>query len=507
MKTNTLRIMVRGVALVAIMAAAGCKTTDAERTGASVTFEFPFMGDYDVVNRTAFFWSDTFVTNNCDRYHHELAGPLASIAASTYGSRLFMDVRSLMDLGVPPERLMRCYEDDGTLKYKHPKYGRDIAGFTIGSRMTELPGEDFGIVVIAVRGTVGREDWLSNLNMANEWGSQTNLDMRTLPKYHEGFHKSALFVLDALEQYVKDYKVDLKKAKILVTGHSRGAATANLVGKLLDDAAGGPKTSPFADVKRENVYVYSIATPNVTISPSPDTNDEKYRNIYSIVSPEDLVPLMPFKEWNGARYGRTLTLKSWSTIFWGGSYLHSGYVGMKNNFKDIVGYEYWHMLWGTYLIEKIPGFAMRIAPTVGHFYYVKPEMRAEGNTTSTHSWLEMILWKNMASSTDPTRHCSLMGDVTSFAKVYDQLTNDGDLEPKRAHWDHKLRFLKPTQEDDGSFNPDGRDFSRQPGLGDIVWKVTCMHAPATYISWIKSGIDHGPDMIYDNWDEFEDEED
>jgi len=489
-----------GLVVVAVLVVAGCRTYEPP-VGGICSFEFPFMGDYDVVNRTTFMWSDSYLTNNAAEYHHELAGPLACIAASTYGSRLFMDTRSLMDLGVPPERLMRCYEDDGTLRYRHPKYGRDVAGFTIGSRRSELPGTDFGIVFVAVRGTVGLEDWLSNINMANEWGSATNLNMATLPKYHEGFYKSAQFVMDALEQYVRDHKIDLSKAKILVTGHSRGAATANLVGKLLDDAAEGGNDSPFAAVRRENVFVYSIATPNVTISPSPDTKDEKYRNIFSVVSPEDIVPLVPFAEWNGARYGRTLILKSWSTIFWGGSYFHPAYVGMKNNFKDIVGYEYWHMLWGTYLVEKIPSLAMNIAPTVGHFYYVKPEMRAEGNATSVHSFLEMILWKRIPSSTDPDRNVSLMGDVALLTEAYDQMTGTDTFEPKKEHWDHKLRFLRPKSRDDEPFNPDGRDFSRQPGLMDVVWKITCMHAPATYISWMKSGVDHGPDSIYENYDE------
>jgi len=502
-RTIEFRQALRALAVFFVLAGgiAGCRTVDVEEVGALVEFEFPFMGDYDVVNHTTFYWSDSFVTNNPTRYNHELAGPLAAIAASTYGSRLFMDIRSMMALAVPPERLMRCYEDNGTLRYRHPKYGRDVAGFTIGSRMCELPGTDFGIVIIAIRGTVGREDWLSNLNMANEWGSQTNLNLTTLPKYHEGFYRSAEFVMDALKQYVKDYNIDVSKAKFLVTGHSRGAATANLVGKMLDDAGEGPADSPFAKVRRENVYVYSIATPNVTVSPSPDTADEKYRNIYSVVSPEDIVPLVPFKEWHGARYGRTLMLKSLSTIPIFGSYLHPGYVGMKNNFRNIVGYEYWHMLWGTYLVEKIPSFAMRIAPTIGHYYYVKPEMREAGNKTSIHSCLEMVIWKNIPSSTDPNRHVSLMGDVASFAREYERLTDGGDaLEKNDPRWDHKLRFRR-HRDDDGSFNPDGRDFSKQPGITDVVWKITCMHAPATYISWLKSGVDHGPDSIYENFDE------
>jgi len=487
-------------AVVVLLAVVGCKTLPP--VGASATFEFPFVGDYDVVNRTEFYWSDTYVTNNATVYQNALSGPLACIAASAYGCRLFMDVRSLMDLGVPPERLMRVYEDNGELTHKDPKYGRDVVGFTIGSRQTELPDEDFDIVFVAVRGTFGLEEWLSNVNMANAWGAQAELDMETLPKYHEGFYKAAQFVRDALVQYAREHKIDLKTAKILVTGHSRGAATANLLGKMLDDAAGGPTDSPLADVKRENVYVYTFATPNVTIRSAPDARDEKYHNIFNVVSPEDVVPLVPIEAWDGTRYGRTLVLKCWSTIFWGGSYLQPGYVGMKNNFKDICGYEYWHMFGGTYFVDKVPAFLKRIAPTVGHLYYVKPEMRADGNTTCIHSWFEMIFWKNMVSSSDPNRHRSMMSDVTRFANAYSQLTDELPFESHERYLDHKLRFRRPLDEG-GSFDPDGRDFSRQPGIMDIVWRLTCMHAPLTYISWIKAADDHDPDLVFENWDEFE----
>ena len=101
--------------------------------------------------------------------------------------------------------------------------------------------------------------------------------------------------------------------------------------------------------------------------------------------------------------------------------------------------ESWHMLWGTYLIEKAPEFAMRIAPTVAHYYYVKPEMRADGNTTSTHSFIEMLLWKNNPSSTDPLRHCSLMGDIQHFADAYERVTNTKlDEAAKEERWNERI---------------------------------------------------------------------
>jgi len=497
------RWLAGGVVLLTVAWLSGCKTTDAVVTGAEVEFEFPFLNDYDVVNRTTFMWDDAYVTNRSDRYHQELAGPMSALAASTYGFRLFTDVRSLMDMGFPPERLERCYGKN--LSYDHPVYGRDRVGYTIASRMSELPGEDFAVVIVALRGTFGRDEWLSNINLANEWGKTSDLDLEKMPALHEGFSKATDDVMGALAEYVKKYDIDLKKAKILITGHSRGASVANLMGKRLDDAAEGPRTSPFADVKRENIYVYGFAPPSVTIKPNKDVRLPKYNNIFSIINPEDLVPKVPFKAWNGARFGRELYLKSFNNIPLTGTWTHPGYVGMKNAFKRICGYEYYHVIGGTNLVDKIPVFALRICPSVRHFYWVVPGMRAEGKTSCTHQWLEMILWKTMASADDASRNLSLAGDVQAMADTYCRFTGLDD-EPQKL--DHRLRFFRRgDRKADEGFNPDGRDFSQQPGLFDVTWQFICMHAMQTYISWMKSGSSHGPGLIFTNWDDFEDDED
>jgi len=486
----------RYLACAALVAASGCQIVESPESVDTVWFEFPFLNDYDVTNWTSFRWDDAFVTAPCDVFHQDLAGPLSAMAASTYGFRLFMDVRSMMDLGFPPERLKRCYGKD--LSYKDPKYGRDRVGYTIGSRKTETPGENHDIVLVTIRGTFGRDEWISNFNLANGWGKTDALDPATMPTLHEGFSKATDSVMDALAEYVEAFDIDVPTAKILITGHSRGASVANLLGKRLDDLSEKPDSSPLAEVKRENVYVYCFAPPNVTIRPTDEIELPKYNNIFSIINPEDLVPRMPFGDWDGRRFGRELRLKSFETLPPTGSWTHPGYVGMKNNFKAICGYEYYHLILGTEFLEDIAGFALNLCPTVRHYYWIMPEMREEGKNISTHDWVELVLWKSMASADDASRNLSIAGDVATIAKTYNRYQHG--IEEKPVKSDHRLRFVK-THNTDGTFDPDGRDHSHQPSFTDLTWQFACTHAMQTYISWMKSAADHGPDMVYSNWEE------
>lgn len=55
---------------------------------------------------------------------------------------------------------------------------------------------------------------------------------------HQGFNEAALQVRDGIKKYVEKYKDKLPyKLKVWISGYSRGAATTNLVAKMLDDGA------------------------------------------------------------------------------------------------------------------------------------------------------------------------------------------------------------------------------------------------------------------------------
>ena len=74
-----------GMALAALASVmlGGCATTPWEdEPGDVCDFEFPFVNDFDIVNKTTFRWDDSYVTNNPSEYRQEIAGPLSAPAES-----------------------------------------------------------------------------------------------------------------------------------------------------------------------------------------------------------------------------------------------------------------------------------------------------------------------------------------------------------------------------------------------------------------------------------------
>lgn len=159
-----------------------------------------------------------------------------------------------------------------------------------------LDGKETELLLVVIRGTY-HEEWLDNFDS----GTQDT---------HMGFQRAANFVINGMYNYVKNSqnKVDQNAdLKILVTGHSRGAATANLVGKTLD----GGNTLYNMDFNTNDVFVYTYATPNVTRT--SERNSSKYNNIFNIVNPEDFVTKVLPSDWGYGRFGITYVLPSKTT--------------------------------------------------------------------------------------------------------------------------------------------------------------------------------------------------
>ena len=99
---------------------------------------------------------------------------------------------------------------------------------------------------------------------------------------------------------------------------------ANILGARLDDGL-----PPFADVRRSNVFVYTFAPPNTVIRPGQVAcASPRYGNIFNIVNPEDVVPLVPLAKWNACRFGVDLFLKDYDTLSLWGVWTDNGYNGM-----------------------------------------------------------------------------------------------------------------------------------------------------------------------------------
>lgn len=240
-------------------------------------------------------WDDAWFNTSSYTYNHDLATTAAVLAAAAYDESFVK--RTLRD-----ELGFNAFD---SVEY-HPE-GKDYngdydqVGYSIETRMTS---NGVPIIAVIVRGTPGNGEWLSNLNVAD---TLQNSDQET----HEGFKAGALQVLRALRSYVYDNGIDLDKARVLIAGHSRGAAVSNILGARLDDGL----TTDAGTLSPDNVYTFTFESPNATRA--SNRSDAKYGNIFNIVNPEDVVIKVPLGEWGYGRYGNDLALPSRSNTLRG----------------------------------------------------------------------------------------------------------------------------------------------------------------------------------------------
>lgn len=113
-------------------------------------------------------------------------------------------------------------------------------------------------------------------------------------------------MLRIVDEYVRQYCNDSTKETYWVTGHSRGAGIANLVGANLTDQG-------------NEAFVYTFAAPNCTTAPASQT--AMYNNIFNIVNVDDIIAELPLTDWQFGKYGVTKSMSvgnnyksEWETI-------------------------------------------------------------------------------------------------------------------------------------------------------------------------------------------------
>ena len=148
---------------------------------------------------------------------------------------------------------------------------RHVATYALYDRQEE---DGSTSVILAIRGT-GEGEW--KLNMELMPSGDYNLP------FAENFFLAAQDILSTQDEYFGA----LGEPTILITGHSRGAAVANVLGAYLTDRFG-----------EDRVRVYTFATPG-TVRGEP----KPYRNIFNVINPADIITYLPFPQWGFGRYG------------------------------------------------------------------------------------------------------------------------------------------------------------------------------------------------------------
>lgn len=177
-------------------------------------------------------------------------------------------------------RLSSSYTDD------------DVADFYIGHRAVTYNGTTKEIIVVSVKGTSSEKEWYSNFDIGTT-AKFSNYSDWTISSNHKGFDVAANRIQKLILSYVSSYCTGSSTKAYMLTGHSRGAAIANILGARLIDAGNA-------------AYTYTFASPNTTTNTS--ANASKYASIFNVVNKDDFVPYVPCSVWGFRRYGKTSTV-------------------------------------------------------------------------------------------------------------------------------------------------------------------------------------------------------
>lgn len=253
--------------------------TPSDANGSNTAVEIPVEFDEK--------WFDTA---SGFEYSHNIARLACILSDSSYtdvssnpsGNFLKENYRRL---GVKDSEMEFHYDVD----YSNSIWGNDQCACSFASKEIKGSRGKKNLVFAVLRGTpLNSNEWLSNLNI-NDAGETQN-------EIHKGFALAASVAHTQLISFMLRHKIDPTESYILITGHSRGAATANVLSMLLleDDF-----------FQKGTIYTYTFASPNTTTD--KNAHDEKYGFIWNIVNPEDIVPTVPLYrgKWRFTKYGHT----------------------------------------------------------------------------------------------------------------------------------------------------------------------------------------------------------
>ena len=175
----------------------------------------------------------------------------------------------------------------------------DLTEFFVGHRTIYRSGQKQELVILSVRGTNSTNaEWSSNFDVGANTNDYYNALGFSHPHWkdfanHKGFDVAMNRVLEKFADYEKRHGLDQMSNKvILITGHSRGAGIANLLGGHFEDRV---------DYKS---YTYTFAAPYATTH----ADAGNYRTVFNIVNSDDMIPYLPLQEWGFKKYGVTYTL-------------------------------------------------------------------------------------------------------------------------------------------------------------------------------------------------------
>lgn len=248
----------------------------------SINSEIHYSSSFNDVGSTSIDFSDDIFSNSSKIYNPKIAELSSILSATAYRNdddykRYIND--AIMSLGFPSENT-RFYNYDRiytTISHR--------VGYTFSHKTVEINGSEHNLIFVVVRGTTVGE-WYSNFAVSNGFTYNNNV--------HYGFNIAEIKMRYDFQNYMNEMNLskDFNQNKILITGHSRGAAVANLFARDLT------RSQKFCT--DDNIYGYTFATPNV------EKNAVSYENIFNFVFNSDFVTKSPLAIWGFKKNGTNI---------------------------------------------------------------------------------------------------------------------------------------------------------------------------------------------------------
>lgn len=241
---------------------------------------------------------EMFMRDN-KKYHKDISTLAVALSAAAYddsfgeakGLYLYEAYRKLGFL--PNDIQFYSYPDNpnGRNDRSDDRFKDKDMSFSIASRKLD----DYTLLVVDFRGTSSIADIIKDASIirprVNFYGKKN-----AWPGFHDFWQDYNLAICSYLEKHEEVRKAgENGKIILLITGHSLGAAAANLTAKAANEGNAG------IDVSADKIFVYTYACPNVSTQVSND------KNIFNIINESDIIPDMPA---GLKRYGNDLIFAS-----------------------------------------------------------------------------------------------------------------------------------------------------------------------------------------------------
>ena len=253
-------------------------------------------------------FDDAWLSSYCPAVYNGGLAVFASLLSSDMYTNTKVEVRDgqegdetsfLSGFGFEEIRCIRV--PDGTEDGGLPSDPDDESYVLFGHKLTEQNGRKYDMVIAAVQGTdssLSGSQWSSNFDVGSPDQSYSDLTGEhpdwSNTDNHKGFDVTANRIDSALRQYTEElnHESDVTTT-YLFTGHSRGAAAADILGARYEQ-------------KGEQSCAYTFATPETTTVSEEEA--ASYRTVFNHINENDFVSELPLKSWGFRRYGQDLTL-------------------------------------------------------------------------------------------------------------------------------------------------------------------------------------------------------